>query len=138
VDEERHRVSLGMKNSYMMDGTLLQIMSKEGSDELIEADGLKSITSMHSLLETSNLAADDEVNQFPILSGSLDRGDVPPLDVSLDDFDQIDVNNANSQSKEHGNEEVIIHEKNKRREKKKAKEERSVKCYLIYLFLFAF
>ncbi|XP_027934865.1 rRNA biogenesis protein RRP5 isoform X2 [Vigna unguiculata] len=124
VDEERHRVSLGMKNSYMMDGTLLQIMSKEGSDELIEADGLKSITSMHSLLETSNLAADDEVNQFPILSGSLDRGDVPPLDVSLDDFDQIDVNNANSQSKEHGNEEVIIHEKNKRREKKKAKEER--------------
>ncbi|XP_014514109.1 rRNA biogenesis protein RRP5 [Vigna radiata var. radiata] len=124
VDEERHRISLGMKNSYMTDGTLLQIASKEGSDELIEADGMKSITSMHSSLETSNIGSDDEMNQFPILSRSQDRGDIPPLDVSLDDFDQIDVNNANSHSKEHGNEEVIIHEKNKRREKRKAKEER--------------
>lgn len=149
MDEERHRISLGMKNSYMTDGTLLQIASKEGSDELIEADGMKSITSMHSSLETSNIGSDDEMNQFPILSRSQDRGDIPPLDVSLDDFDQIDVNNANSHSKEHGNEEVIIHEKNKRREKRKAKEERLIQClvswhllfiecYLICFFLFGF
>ena len=126
VDEERHRISLGMRNSYMSDETLLQIASKEGSDELI-ADGMKSIISMHSsLLETSTIGVEDEINQFPILSRAEDRGDIPPLDVSLDDFDQIDVNNANSHSEEHANEEVIINEKHKRHEKKKAKEERSI------------
>jgi len=80
---------------------------------------------MHSsLLETSTIGVEDEINQFPILSRAEDRGDIPPLDVFLDDFDQIDVNNANSY--EHANEEVIINEKHKRHEKNKAKEERSI------------
>ncbi|KAK7354984.1 hypothetical protein VNO80_14229 [Phaseolus coccineus] len=120
VDEERHRISLGMKSSYMRGGTLLQIASK---DELFE-DVMNSITSMHSFLKTSNIHVEDESNQFPILSRAEDRGDIPPLDVSLDDFDQIDANNANSHSEENANEEVIIKEKHKRHEKKKAKEER--------------
>ncbi|CAJ1967373.1 unnamed protein product [Sphenostylis stenocarpa] len=125
VDEERLRISLGMKNSYMRDGNLLQIASKEGSDELIAADGMKSITSMHSsLLGTSSIDVEDEINLFPILSQAQERGDVPPLDVSLDDFDQINVNNSNNQSEEHANAKDTINEKNKRREKKKAKEER--------------
>ncbi|TKY53223.1 RRP5-like protein [Spatholobus suberectus] len=124
VDEERHRISLGMKNSYMRDETVLQIPSEEGSDEPI-ADGKKSITSMNSgLLGTSNIDVDDEINQFPILSRVQERANIPPLDVALDDFDQFDVNNTNSQSEEHANEEDTINEKHKRREKKKAKEER--------------
>jgi len=122
VDEERHRISLGMKSSHMRDRTLLQIASK---DEPFE-DVMKSITSTHSFLKTSNIDVEDEINQFPILSRAEDRGDIPPLDVSLDDFDQIDVNNANSHSEENANEEVIIKEKHKRHEKKKAKEERSI------------
>ncbi|KAL2664253.1 hypothetical protein GLYMA_02G168900v4 [Glycine max] len=124
VDEERHRISLGMKNSYMRDETMLQIPSEEESDEPI-TDGMKSITSMNSsLLGTSNIDVEDEINQFPILSQVQQRADIPPLDVPLDDFDQFDVNNTNSQSEEHANEEDIVNEKHKRREKKKAKEER--------------
>ncbi|KAL2998416.1 hypothetical protein AAZX31_09G097500 [Glycine max] len=124
VDEERHRISLGMKNSYMRGETVLQIPSKEESDEPI-VDGMKSITSMNSsLFGTSNIDVEDEINQFPILSQAQERADIPPLDVALDDFDQFDANNANSQSEEHANEEDIVNEKHKRREKKKAKEER--------------
>jgi len=126
VDEERHRISLGMKNSYMRGETVLQIPSKEESDEPI-VDGMKSITSMNSsLFGTSNIDVEDEINQFPILSQAQERADIPPLDVALDDFDQFDANNANSQSEEHANEEDIVNEKHKRREKKKAKEERLI------------
>ncbi|RDY08514.1 rRNA biogenesis protein RRP5, partial [Mucuna pruriens] len=123
VDEERQRISLGMKDSYMRDDTELQIPSKEGSDEPI-TDGMKSITSMDSsLLGTSNIDVEDEIIQFPILSQAQERADIPPLDVALDDLDQFDVNNANIQSEEHANEDTK-NEKHKRREKKKVKEER--------------
>ncbi|XP_020233818.1 rRNA biogenesis protein RRP5 [Cajanus cajan] len=111
VDEERQRISLGMKNSYMSDKTVLQIPSEEGSDEPV-ADGMKSID------------VADEINQFPILTQARQRADIPPLDVALDDFDQFDANNANSQGEKHANEEDTINEKHKRHEKKKAKEER--------------
>lgn len=115
-----------MKNSYMRGETVLQIPSKEESDEPI-VDGMKSITSMNSsLFGTSNIDVEDEINQFPILSQVQQRADIPPLDVPLDDFDQFDVNNTNSQSEEHANEEDIVNEKHKRREKKKAKEERLI------------
>lgn len=124
VDEERHRISLGMKNSYMRDESVPQIQSEEESDEPM-ADGMKSITSMHSsLLGTSNMDVEAEINQFPILSQAQEREDIPPLDVALDDCDQFDVNNATGQSEEHANYEDTIKEKHKRREKKKAKEER--------------
>ncbi|KAL2326887.1 hypothetical protein Fmac_020314 [Flemingia macrophylla] len=110
VDEERHRISLGMKSSYMSDKTLLQILSEEGSDEPVED-------------------VEDEINQFPILTQAEQRVDIPPLNVALDDFDQFDANNANSQSEKHANEEDTTNEKHKRHEKKKAKEERSCTLY---------
>ncbi|XP_027363474.1 rRNA biogenesis protein RRP5 [Abrus precatorius] len=124
VDEERHRISLGMKNSYMRDEAVLQTPSKEGSDEPI-ADGMKSLTFINSsFLGSSNIDVEDEIDQFPILSQAQQRADVPPLDVALDDFDQFNVNHTISQSEEHAKEEDTINEKHKRHEKKKAKEER--------------
>ena len=36
LDEERHRISLGMKNSYFTDDIDIQTPSKEDSDEEIE------------------------------------------------------------------------------------------------------
>lgn len=124
VDVERHRISLGMKNSYMRDEIMSQIPSEEESDKPI-ANGMKSITSMNSsFLGTLNMDVEDEINQFPILSQAQERADIPPLDVSLDDCDQYGVNNTISQSEGHANEEDTKKEKHKRREKKKAKEER--------------
>lgn len=124
VDEERHRISLGMKDSYMRGETVLQIPLDEGSDEPI-ADGMKSISSTSSrLLGPSNMDIEYETDQFPILSQAEERAYIPPLDVALDDFDQFEVNNTNNHSEEAANEEGSLNEKQKRREKKKAKEER--------------
>lgn len=103
-----------------------QIPSEEESDKPV-ANGIKSITLMNSsFLGTLNMDVEDEINQFPTLSQAQERADIPPLDVSLDDCDQFGVNNTISQSEEHANEEDTIKEKHKRREKKKAKEERSI------------
>ncbi|KAK7278792.1 hypothetical protein RJT34_23828 [Clitoria ternatea] len=124
VDEEKHRISLGMKNSYMRDETMLQMPADEGSDEPF-ADTMESLTSIHSsLLGSSNVDIEEENGQFPVLAQAQERADIPPLDVALDDLDQYDVNNTNVQSEEQANEEGTINEKHKRREKKKAKEER--------------
>lgn len=136
VDEERHRISLGMKDSYIKGETVLQIPLDEGSDEPI-ADGIKSTSSINSsLFGASNIDVEYETDQFPILSQAEERAHIPPLDVALDDFDQFDVNNTNSQREEGANEESTLHEKQKKREKKKAKEERLIKC--IYLFCICF
>ncbi|XP_004514152.1 rRNA biogenesis protein RRP5 [Cicer arietinum] len=116
VDEERHRISLGMKNSYLRGETVVQTPLEEGSIEPI-ADGMKSTSSTNMIVEC-------ETDQFPILSQAEERAYIPPLDVALDDFDQYDVNNTNINSKELKNEEGALLEKLKRREKKKAKEER--------------
>ncbi|WJX11337.1 hypothetical protein P8452_01962 [Trifolium repens] len=124
VDEERHRISLGMKNSYLRGETVLQIPLDEGSNEPI-ADGMKSTSSTNSiLLGPSNMDVEYETDQFPILSQAEERAYIPPLDVALDDFDQFELNNTNSHSEEGANEEGVLNEKQKRREKKKAKEER--------------
>ena len=124
VDEERHRISLGMKNSYMGDEPAHEI--HQGSDEPV-ADGMKSVTLMNSsLLGTSDIEIEGENDQLPILSQAEERASIPPLDVALDDFDQFDVNNTDGQSEVHANEEDTIDEKKKRREKKRAREERSI------------
>jgi rRNA biogenesis protein RRP5 len=113
-----------MKNSYMRGETVLQIPLDEGSNEPI-ADGMKSTSSTNSiLLGPSNMDVEYETDQFPILSQAEESAYIPPLDVALDDFDQFELNNTNSHSEEGANEEGVLNEKQKRREKKKAKEER--------------
>lgn len=107
-----------MKNSYLRGETVVQTPLEEGSIEPI-ADGMKSTSSTNMIVEC-------ETDQFPILSQAEERAYIPPLDVALDDFDQYDVNNTNINSKELKNEEGALLEKLKRREKKKAKEERLI------------
>ncbi|XP_057422928.1 rRNA biogenesis protein RRP5 [Lotus japonicus] len=124
VDEEKNRISLGMKNSYMKDETVHETPLEEGSDEPI-ADGMKSVTSIHdSLIGTSNIDIEGDIDQFPILSLAEERAYIPPLDVALDENDQFDVNNTNSLTEDPAKEEATLHEKQKSHEKKKAKEER--------------
>nr|XP_025634563.1 rRNA biogenesis protein RRP5 isoform X4 [Arachis hypogaea] len=124
VDEVKQRISLGMKNSYMRDEYAHGIPSDQQSDEPL-ADRMTSMDLMTSSVPgTSDMEILDEIDQLPILSRAEERASIPPLDVSLDDLDKIDINNTNRQSEEHSNDEGIIDEKKKRREKKKAKEER--------------
>lgn len=115
-----------MKNSYMTSETLQQIPLEEGSNEPI-ADQMKSTSSANSsLLGTSIIDIECEDDQFAILSQVEERAYIPPLDVTLDDFDQFGGNNTNSLIEEGANEEDTSQEKQKRREKRKAKEERLI------------
>lgn len=110
----------------MKDETVHETPLEEGSDEPI-ADGMKSVTSIHdSLIGTSNIDIEGDIDQFPILSLAEERAYIPPLDVALDENDQFDVNNTNSLSEDPAKEEATLHEKQKRHEKKKAKEERFI------------
>ncbi|XP_058758623.1 rRNA biogenesis protein RRP5-like [Vicia villosa] len=123
VDEEKHRVSLGMKNSYLMGETVVQIPLDERSNEP-NGDGIKSMsTTNSSLLGPLNTEVEYETDQLPILSQAEERAYIHPLDVVLDDFDQLEENNTNSTSKS-GNKKDALTEKQIRHEKKKAKKER--------------
>ncbi|OIV89511.1 hypothetical protein TanjilG_20430 [Lupinus angustifolius] len=115
VDEERHRISLGMKSSYMGDDSDLEMTSEQGSEDLVPDS---------SVLETYNKDIEGEAGQFPILSQAKERASIPPLEVVLDDLDEFDVNNNNTQSEVQANEKATIDEKQKKREKIKAKQER--------------
>ncbi|CAL0321523.1 unnamed protein product [Lupinus luteus] len=114
VDEERHRISLGMKSSYMGDDSDLEMTSEQGSEEDPVPDS--------SLLETYNKDIEDD--QIPILSQAKERESIPPLEVVLDDLDEFDVSNNNTQNEVQANEKATIDEKQKKREKIKAKQER--------------
>ncbi|KAF7804182.1 rRNA biogenesis protein RRP5 [Senna tora] len=123
VDEERQRISLGMKNSYLNDEPALEVSLEQESDKSF-ADELKSLASMtRNFLDAEIMKIEGENEQCPTFLQAEARSSIPPLDVTIDDFDQCEINNSNSQNEEHANQETID-EKQKRRARKKEKEER--------------
>eukprot|EP00262_Sarcandra_glabra_P007984 TRINITY_DN21152_c0_g1_i1.p1 TRINITY_DN21152_c0_g1~~TRINITY_DN21152_c0_g1_i1.p1 ORF type:complete len:572 (-),score=125.55 TRINITY_DN21152_c0_g1_i1:250-1932(-) len=133
VDEERHRISLGMKSSYIEDGSSLHIPSNHKVDELIDGDGDGAIdTSELIVQEDDNLATTREVNsdhtnrEYPVLAQAESRASVLPLDVTLDEMEVIDADNVVTRTQEDMNETDNAAGKNQRRAKKKAKEEREL------------
>ncbi|CAK8570928.1 unnamed protein product [Lathyrus sativus] len=124
VDEEKHRISLGMKKSYLMGETVVQIPLDKGSN-IPNGDEMKSMSATNSsLLGPLNIEVEYETDQLPILSQAEERAYIPPLDVVLDDLDQLEENNTNNISEEGANKKDALNEKQLRHEKKKAKEER--------------
>lgn len=119
VDKERNRISLGMKSTYIKDEEDLQTPSgfaigMNGSVLLPEP------TLSQSSSENKNNGSDDDHN--PLLADAESRALVPPLEVPLDDIDSIDTEGDASQS-------VVDvtdanEEKNNKRAKKKARDER--------------
>ncbi|XP_073149006.1 rRNA biogenesis protein RRP5-like isoform X2 [Henckelia pumila] len=124
VDEERHRVSLGMKKSHFKDDETLQ--SRQSLDDYVEKNS--SMVVSKALLQSAS--ASIEKSNLEVESGYHSSADfenralVPPLEVPLDDIeipdDEVDVDHVpNAANAE------IIEEKNKRA-KKKAREEREL------------
>lgn len=109
-----------MKDSYLLDDNDTEENSDQEADE---SNGFVNDTKLTSLpdndmdVECANLA-------IPILVQAESRASVPPLEVTLDDVYQEDVNNVVSQNEEPIDEANTLDEKTKRRGKKKAKEER--------------
>ncbi|XP_065857406.1 rRNA biogenesis protein RRP5-like [Euphorbia lathyris] len=123
VDEERHRISLGMKD--LENGNYVGILpsEKETAVAISEDDGTdddgdnKSLDSSSHGLEMMDFELENEEPSLLIQAEA--RASVPPLDVTLDDVEQSDTDDVVDQNQEH-----IDEEKNNRRAKKKAKEER--------------
>uniref|UniRef100_A0A5B7AEH9 rRNA biogenesis protein RRP5 n=1 Tax=Davidia involucrata TaxID=16924 RepID=A0A5B7AEH9_DAVIN len=129
VDVERHRISLGMKDSYFGDDTEIQTTSKQRSDDTIKENGFTGGTQLIMLPDSSsagihNLGIECENGEHPILAETEARASVLPLEVPLDDVEYSDIHNVVSQDRDHLDDTDTTDEKNKKRAKKKAREER--------------
>lgn len=128
VDKDRHRISLGMKDVYIMEDNDLQTSSEQDPDEDIIENGITdgSLSAMFpgsSSFCTQNMDVEYENAEPQFLAQAESRASVPPLEVTLDDIDQFNGDNIVSQDQEHPDVDTV-NEKKKRLTKKKAKEER--------------
>lgn len=115
MDEKRQRIALGMKRSYIGEGNELCTNLEETHEDATDDDNLTKFENMDDEF--------DNIEPERPLRLAESRAFVPPLEVTLDDIDATDMDNLQSENKEliSG---TVSKEKNDRREKKKAKEER--------------
>jgi rRNA biogenesis protein RRP5 len=131
VDEQRRRISLGMKDSYTGSDGDIPLPSKQQPDEAKKENGFSDDTTLvsfpsSSLLGAQNMDVEGENEGFPVLAQAESRASIPPLEVSLDDIDLPDMGNLVGQDQERIDEADTIHERNTRQAKKKVKEERLI------------
>ncbi|XP_042480100.1 rRNA biogenesis protein RRP5 isoform X1 [Macadamia integrifolia] len=127
VDEERHRISLGMKSSYIRDDTSSHVLSDQNKFEAVDGNGSSDDSQISTPEESSLRGSQDAVfesGENPILAEAESRASIMPLEVALDDMEDSDSENIISRAQEHVNEADSLAEKNKRRAKRKQKEER--------------
>jgi rRNA biogenesis protein RRP5 len=124
LDEEKKRISLGMKSSYLMNGDDDKAQPLSEDNTSMECDPINDPKS-------EVLAAVDDFG-FQETSGGTSlvlaqvesRASIPPLEVDLDDIEETDFDSSQNQEKLLG---ANKDEKSKRREKQKDKEEREKK-----------
>lgn len=128
MDEERRRISLGMKNLDVQDE---MDSSKEESDEEMSEndsnDGSNAqikIFSESSLLGIHNIDVECQ-NEHSILAQAESRTSIPPLEVTLDDMEHSHPVDVLSQNQGHLDESDTMVNK-KKQEKKKSKKLRSI------------
>ncbi|KAJ6846908.1 rRNA biogenesis protein RRP5 [Iris pallida] len=126
IDEERHRISLGMKKSYMGDVFGVSLFSSHmENNEAVEDSSLSS----SALQEIGNLPFTQMISEqedgHPVAFPKEEsRASVPPLQVSLDESDDSDVDNAVTAKLDNVDANNVVAKKSDRRAKKKGKEER--------------
>ncbi|KAF5463024.1 hypothetical protein F2P56_018978 [Juglans regia] len=125
VDEQRRRISLGMKDSYMGDTIDFQLPSQQDPDESIRDNDFTELLTFPggSLLGDQNMDTEGENGDYPILAQAELRASVPPLDISLDDIDP-NMDNLVGQDQENIDEAGTVNKRNKKKANKKAKKER--------------
>lgn len=128
MDEERHRISLGMKNLDAQDD---MDSSKEESDEEISKNGsiddddvpkLK-IFPESSFLEIQGMDVECKDEECSVLAQGESRASIPPLEVTLDDIEPAHLNDEVKQNQGHIDRADIIDKK--KQAKKKPKKLRS-------------
>ncbi|KAL6997499.1 hypothetical protein U1Q18_007623 [Sarracenia purpurea var. burkii] len=128
VDKDRHRISLGMKNSYFTGNSDIEAPSKKKSDDAVDRNDYKVRTQLTMFLESDmsgiqELDIKSENGDHPVLAAVEARASILPLEVSLDDIENSGIDDIISRD-EHLDYEDTKDEKSKRRAKKKEKEER--------------
>lgn len=116
-------MSLGMKNSYIIDEEGPPTPSRQNVDFNIGLNG-SIVTHDPTLSQSSSedMNNGSDVADIPLLADAESRALVPPLEVPLDDIESLDIQGDASQSVV----DVIdaTEEKNDKKAKKKAREER--------------
>ncbi|XP_038881067.1 rRNA biogenesis protein RRP5 isoform X2 [Benincasa hispida] len=130
VDEKRHRIALGMKRSYIGETSEIRTNLEEEHEDATDGDDFIGDTRLSMDLDSNSTKfkdMDDFDNIEPEqpLRLAESRAFVPPLEVTLDDIDETDIVTLRSENKELTSG-TDSREKNDRREKKKAKEEREM------------
>lgn len=131
VDEERHRISLGMKNSYFRDddGEDIQTTSRQSISSTDKGNSV-FIGTQSTVFPESGSAGFDNIDVSAvnitdnILTEVESRASIPPLEVPLDDIENSDIDNAVNKNPDHTGNADMADEKDKKRAMKKAKKER--------------
>lgn len=129
IDAERHRISLGMKNSYFGDGRDPQMVSNDGSDEdnvdeTATVDNTLFPFQQNNNLSSTSRTSGDKNGDSAILAEAEMRTSVLPLQVSLDESEGSDLDNEANIEPVTMKSTDITDKKNDKRMKKKAKEQR--------------
>ncbi|KAF5737374.1 protein RRP5 isoform X2 [Tripterygium wilfordii] len=123
VDEERRRISLGIKSSYLRDSS--EIHSSE--QEFDKGNGSVEDGDVESLMHTRSSSPEIQImgidgnEECTVLAQAESRSFIRPLEVILDDIEDSDVHIVASQNQGHID---TVDGKERRQAKKKAKEER--------------
>ncbi|KAK1410921.1 hypothetical protein QVD17_37463 [Tagetes erecta] len=121
IDEERHRISLGMKTSYFDTNTNVVMLANHGSDSLKENNSESDDETSTELQEPSILSGN---GNHPVLAEVESRASVLPLDVPLDETEDSPMDDEGAQSPEPLDNKPKTSENKIRRTKKKDMEER--------------
>ena len=129
MDAERNRISLGMKDFYVLEKDDTEEPLDQEADVTIEKNSLMYDTKLISLPESGFLGVQTmdveyENSEIPILAQAESRASVPPLEVDLDDKYQENADDEMILNHEHISDADTLDEKSKRQAKKKAKKER--------------
>ncbi|XP_010317858.1 rRNA biogenesis protein RRP5 [Solanum lycopersicum] len=103
VDKERHRISLGMKNSYINDATSGETYARPSSGHAVNGDalpiGIQSTSSPESSSQGREDLDDESVDGKDLFLAEVEsRASIPPLEVPLDDTENLDMGDVVNQN----------------------------------------
>lgn len=129
MDEERHRISLGMKNLDVRDD-MNSSKEEESDEEMSENESMDDSNAQIKIIPESNLLGIHNIdiecqNERSILAQAESRASIPPLEVALDDTEHSQPDDVLLQNQGHIDEADTMVKKNKQ-EKKKPKKLRSI------------
>lgn len=128
VDEERRRISLGMKNLDVRDD--MNSSKEESDEEMSENESMDDSNAQIKIIPESSLLGIHNIdvecqNERSILAQAESRASIPPLEVALDDTEHSHPDDVLLQNQGHIDEADTMVKKNKQ-EKKKPKKLRSI------------